>query len=117
MDRLQYLILLAGCLLITLPLEPWLGARVYRRPRRLVLALAPMLLIFVTWDLVGIAAGHWTYNARFVSGLGVGALPIEEIAFFLVIPLCGLLTYEAVGAVTGRLRRWLARRQDRERSA
>ena len=34
-DRYQYLLLMAGCLLITLPLEFVLRARVYRRPRRL----------------------------------------------------------------------------------
>ena len=25
-------------------------------------------------------------------------MPIEELVFFIVIPICGLLTYEAVGA-------------------
>ena len=39
-DRYQYLLLMAGCLLITLPLEFVLRARVYRRPRRLLLVAA-----------------------------------------------------------------------------
>ncbi|EUA68825.1 hypothetical protein I553_2013 [Mycobacterium xenopi 4042] len=34
-----------------------------------------------------------------------GRIPIEEVLFFLVIPLCGLLTYNAVSAILGRLRR------------
>lgn len=33
MDKWQYLLLLGGCLLITLPLE-FLGEGVYRQPRR-----------------------------------------------------------------------------------
>ena len=30
--------------------------------------------------------------------------PLEELVFFIVIPICGLLTYEAVGTVLKRLR-------------
>jgi lycopene cyclase domain-containing protein len=107
-DHWQYAALLAGCLLITLPLELVLGARVYRQPRRLVRAMLPVIVIFVAWDLVGIARDHWSYNPRFVTGVDLGPMPVEELAFFLVIPLCGLLTYEGVGRVlslVGRLRR------------
>ena len=28
-------------------------------------------------------------------------MPLEEVVFFVVIPICGLLTYEAVGTVLG----------------
>ena len=44
MDRFHYMLLMAGCLLVTLPLEFWLAARVYRRPRRLLLAVVPVAL-------------------------------------------------------------------------
>lgn len=104
-DQYQYLILLGLCLLITLPLEFVLRARVYRRPVRLLLSLLPVVLIFVGWDLLGIARGHWDYNDRFVTGFGLGVLPLEELAFFVVIPICGLLTYEAVGRMLARARR------------
>lgn len=112
-DQFQYLILLAGCLLVTAPLEFLLRARVYRRPVRLVLAMLPVLVVFVGWDLYGIATGHWTYNRQFVTGISLGILPLEELAFFVVITICGLLTYEAVGTVLGRLRRVARRDHDR----
>ncbi len=103
-DHLHYLALLAGCLIITLPLEFVLGARVWRNPKRLVLSLIPMLIIFVTWDVYGIIRGHWWYNDRFISGIAIGTMPLEELLFFFVIPICGLLTYEAVGRVVAWLR-------------
>ena len=103
-DAYQYLALLAGCLLITLPLEFLLRARVYRRPLRLALALLPTVAAFIAWDLVGIVRGHWSYSERFTSGIMLGAMPLEELLFFLVIPICGLLTYEALGWVLGVLR-------------
>ena len=33
----------------------------------------------------------------------LGLMPLEELLFFLVVPVCGLLTYEAVGYVLSRL--------------
>jgi lycopene cyclase domain-containing protein len=92
--------LLGACLLITFPLELVLGARVYHRPRALLYAVVPVVIIFSIWDLVGIYRNHWSYNARFVTGIELPlGLPLEELLFFVVIPICGLLTYEAVGAI------------------
>ena len=100
MDRYHYLLLMAGCLLVTLPLEFILAARVYRRPRRMLLAVVPVALAFIVWDLLAIRRDHWDFSPDYTSGVVLpGAIPLEEIVFFLVIPICGLLTYEAVGTV------------------
>jgi lycopene cyclase domain-containing protein len=105
-DRLQYLLLMAGCLLVTLPLEFLLRARVYRRPRRLLFALLPVLVVFLVWDVIGIVRGHWRYSAQYTTGIRFPFdVPLEEVVFFVVIPVCGLLTYEAVGTVLGWWRR------------
>ena len=102
-DRFQYLILMALCLLITLPLELVLGARVWRRPRRLLAAMGIPLVIFLTWDVVAIGRDHWDYNPEYVTGWELPFnLPLEELAFFLVIPICSLLTLEAVRNVLNR---------------
>ena len=108
--RYQYLLLMAGCLAITLPLEVVLRARVYRRPRRLALALLPVLVVFVAWDVLGIVRGHWTYSERYTTGVLLPLdVPLEELVFFVVVPVCGLLTYEAVGTVLALGRRWTGR--------
>ena len=104
MDHYQYLLLMAGCLVITLPLELVLGARVYARWKLMLMALLPTVLIFSVWDVVGIVREHWTYNPDFITGVHFGVMPLEELVFFIVISICGLLTYEAVGTVLGRLR-------------
>jgi lycopene beta-cyclase len=98
--------LLGACLLITLPLEFVLRARVYRRPIALLWAVVPVVIIFSIWDLIGIYRDHWTYNPRFITGIEMPfGLPLEELAFFVVIPICGLLTYEAVGTMISRRRK------------
>ena len=103
MDRFQYLGLMAACLLVTLPLEFVFRARVYRRPVRLLRALWLPVALFVVWDLVAIAQGHWRFAERYVTGWELpGDLPVEELAFFVVIPVCALLTFEASRRTLGR---------------
>jgi len=89
---------------VTAPLE-LLGARVYRRPRRLVGAVLPPAALFLLWDVVATERGTWSFNPTYVTGTRILGLPLEELAFFVVIPLCGLLTYEAVQVVGARLAR------------
>lgn len=102
MIRLTYLAVLAACLLATLPLELYLRARVYARWRRWLLALAPTAVVFIGWDLYAISRGHWTFDPAQTVGLVLpGGIPIEEVLFFLVIPTCALLTFEAVRRTTG----------------
>lgn len=91
---MRYLAVLAGCVLVTLPLELVLHARVYARWRRLLLTLVPVLVVFVTWDALAVHAHDWSY--RHLTGVRVGNLPIEELLFFVVIPVCSLLTFEAI---------------------
>ncbi|HEX5740013.1 MAG TPA: lycopene cyclase domain-containing protein [Pilimelia sp.] len=109
-EQLRYLAILAACLVLTLPLELALRARVYRRPRRLAYALAPVVVVFGAWDLVGTARGHWSFSPRHTLGLRIAGLPVEEWLFFLVVPVCAVLTYEAVGVGLRLLRRPAAAR-------
>lgn len=99
-DSWQYILLMTACLVLTLPLEFVLSARVYRKPRRLLQAILLTVIVFSIWDIIAINAGLWTYNEQFTSGIMLMfGLPFEELLFFIAIPICGILTYEAVGTV------------------
>ncbi len=101
MRHLAYVVVLALCLVGTAPLEVVLRTRVYARWRRLLLTLLPVVAVFVVWDVLAIRAGHWDYDPEQVTGVALGGLPLEELLFFLVIPVCAILTLEAVRAVRG----------------
>jgi lycopene cyclase domain-containing protein len=102
MGHLTYLGLLVGCLVITAPLELLLGVRVYARWRRLLLAVLPAFVVFVGWVLYAIAAGHWDYSDRLTLGVRLpGGIPVEEVLFFVVVPVGAVLALEAVRKVTG----------------
>ena len=92
-----YLILLAACLLGTLPLEFALHTRVYAQWSRLIATLIPVVIVFGAWDLLAIHQRTWSYNSRYLIGVTLpGRLPLEELLFFLVIPTCSILALEAV---------------------
>lgn len=100
--RFTYLAVLAGCLLGTFPLEVFLRARVYARWRRWLAALAPGFVVFLGWDLYAISRGHWAFDPRQTVGVVLpGGIPLEEVLFFVVIPTCALLAFEAVRHTTG----------------
>ncbi|MGC8480797.1 MAG: lycopene cyclase domain-containing protein [Acidimicrobiales bacterium] len=102
-NHIQYLVVLGLCLVGTLPLELLIGARVYRQPRRLLITLVPVAVVFSLFDIGSIHWHWWHYAHRYVSDINLpGDLPLEELLFFIVIPICSLLTYEAVGGMRRR---------------
>ncbi|MEU4567208.1 lycopene cyclase domain-containing protein [Micromonospora sp. NPDC023956] len=105
MRQFAYLGVLAGCLVCALWLEPVFRVNVLRRWRRLLLTLVPVVLVFALWDLAAIAAGHWTFDPEQTTGVLLpGDLPLDELLFFVVVPVCTILGFEAVRAVN----RWPA---------
>jgi lycopene cyclase domain-containing protein len=94
--HLTYFAVLAFCLFGTAPLEFVLHVGVYRRWRRLLAAIAPGFVIFFLWDRAAIHLDQWAFNDRYVTGIRLLGLPIEEVCFFVVIPICAVMTIEAV---------------------
>ncbi|MBA3524546.1 MAG: lycopene cyclase domain-containing protein [Geodermatophilaceae bacterium] len=100
--RATYAAVLLACLAATLPLELVLHTRVYARWRRWLLAVAPGFVVFVAWDLYAVSTGQWSFDPGRVLGVVLpGGLPLEEVAFFVVVPTCALLAFEAVRRTTG----------------
>ncbi len=103
----SYVGMLVFCLVGTLPLAAYYRLRVLRQTRRLLLTILTAGSPFLVWDLYATRVGHWRFDPRQTLPWRVAGLPLEEIAFFLVVPLASVLTYEAVRVVrgSGRIRR------------
>ncbi|MEO3939117.1 lycopene cyclase domain-containing protein [Dermatophilaceae bacterium Soc4.6] len=99
MRHLAYAAMLAFVLVGTLPLHRVFDLDLAHQVRRVALSVLPVAVVFVGWDVAATAAGHWSFDPAQVLPLRVLGLPLEELSFFVVVPLAGLLTYEAVGAV------------------
>lgn len=97
MEKFSYVAVLVGCLLGSLWLEVLLRTNVLKRWRRLVRVVAIVVPIFCLWDAYAIAQGHWYFNSERTTGLFIPFdIPVDEVLFFLVIPLCSILSFEAV---------------------
>lgn len=100
----SYVAMLAFCLVGTLPLVKVFGLRVLREPRRLALTILLAGTPFLLWDLWATEVGHWSFDADQTLPWRVAGLPLEEVAFFVVIPLVAVLTFEAVRVARRRVR-------------
>ncbi len=109
----SYVAMLAFCLAGTLPLVRVYRLRVLAQPRRLALTVLVAGTPFVVWDLWATHVGHWRFDAGQTLPWRVAGLPLEEIAFFVVIPLAAVLTYESVRVVRDRGRAARARTRPR----
>jgi len=101
-ERLSYVGVLIFILVVTASLEVLFRTRVYRRWRRLLIAIVPCVAVFALWDAYAIAQGHWTFDVDRILGVYVfGSVPLDELLFFLTIPIASVLTLEAVRSARG----------------
>ena len=110
----SYVAILGFVMLGCLWLEVALRTRVFRRWRRMLLAIAPAMVLFVIWDVYAIAQGHWWFDPDLILGVHLpGDLPLDEVLFFLAIPIAALLTLEAVRSVKSH---WVVGDEESRRS-
>ena len=91
-------------LIAVLPLHHYYRLEALRQPVRLIAAVLPVAVVFVTWDVTATADGQWHFDPAQTFAARLWGLPLEEYAFFVVIPFAGILTFEAVAAARARRR-------------
>lgn len=58
---------------------------------------AVILAIYLAWDFWAVAKGSWYFDPEQIMGFYIfGQLPIEEVLFFVIVPLMVVLTYLAL---------------------
>lgn len=50
-------------------------------------------LVFLFWDVLFTVDGVWWFNPKYITGITVFRLPVEEILFFLTVPFACLFIY------------------------
>lgn len=101
-SRLAYVAILVFVLVGSSWLEALCRTRVFIRSKRLILSILPVVVLFFGWDAYAIANGHWWFDTDRILGLYLpGQVPVDEVLFFIVIPIASILTLEAVRSVQG----------------
>ena len=111
----SYVAMLAFCLAGTLPLVPAFRLQVLRQPARLLLTIGLAGTPFLLWDLWATHAGHWRFDEGQTLPWRIAGLPLEEVGFFVVIPVVSVLTLEGVRAARHGVRPWSPRPREEAR--
>jgi len=101
-SRLSYVAVLGFVVVGSGWLEIMLRTRVLRRWKRLVLSIAPVVIVFFLWDAYAVAADHWSFDESRILGIFIPpSVPLDEVLFFIVIPLASILALEGVRSAKG----------------
>ena len=92
----EYLLVLGLVLFFPLVLSIRMRLGLFRRWRPLVGSIGATTALFVAWDAIVTARGHWEFNPEYVLGAAFLGLPVEEWLFFIVIGFVSVFTLEAV---------------------
>ncbi len=69
---------------------------VKRRYRSLLFSVGVVSPLYLVWDFLATWKDSWHFNPKWVLGIYVVDLPIEEVLFFFVTPFATLLIYDFV---------------------
>lgn len=75
----------------------------YKHWKRLGFGLLVGGIIFLIWDHVFTINGVWSFNEKYITGIKIASLPIEEVLFFLVVPYACIFVIHCVEAYFPKL--------------
>lgn len=90
-----YLLLLV--LTISVPLAFSFEKRIsyYKKFPSLFLSISLTALFMLIWDFFFTKWGIWSFNPKYLSGVYILNLPLEEILFFFAVPFSCMFIYES----------------------
>src|SRR5210317_1835287 len=68
----------------------------YKQWKFLFPAIIITLAFFISWDVLYTYLGVWGFNPKYLTGINLINLPIEEWMFFVAIPYSCVFTYYAL---------------------
>jgi len=53
-------------------------------------------IFYIGWDMWFTNLGIWSFNEKYITGILIYNLPVEEILFFFIVPYCCIFIYECI---------------------
>lgn len=94
----RYIYLLINVLTIAYPLAQSYEKRIrlLQHWKAIFTSIAITGAVFLAWDELFTQLEFWGFNGRYLTGIYIGALPIEEWGFFLTVPFACIFVYEVL---------------------
>jgi lycopene cyclase domain-containing protein len=95
-NHYTYFLLLAASLAGPLALSFDKKVAFYKKWKYFFPASIGPALFYIIWDIYFTSLGVWGFNEKYISGIKLFNLPLEEILFFLIVPYCCVFIYECI---------------------
>jgi lycopene cyclase domain-containing protein len=91
-----YFLILAASLAGPLALSFDKKVGFYKKWKYLFPAMIIPALLYIVWDIYFTSKGVWHFNEKYITGIKLVNLPLEEVLFFFIVPYCCVFIYECI---------------------
>jgi lycopene cyclase domain-containing protein len=99
---LEYLVILVFVFFVCLAIKWKFNLKLFHSIRETLIVFGSLLVFGSIWDSFAIFRGYWIYDRKFLVGVTIGFMPLEEYLFMIVIPFLTLVVYNLSVKTRGR---------------
>jgi len=90
--------LLINVFIIAVPLALTFDKRTayYRQIPAVGFSIGVVSACYLIWDVLVTARGEWSFNGKYLTGIHLLNIPLEEVLFFITVPYSCLFIYEGI---------------------